>query len=42
MFKNCRLRLKITKDSHEIEASGVVALLIVVGAIAYIAERFVG
>lgn len=28
MFRNCRIRLKVSKDSQELEASGSVALLI--------------
>ncbi|TWH63217.1 hypothetical protein JD78_04345 [Modestobacter roseus] len=42
MLKNCRIRLKLTNESKEIEATGLVALLIVLSAIALAAAKLAG
>lgn len=42
MFKNCRIRVRVTREGHEIEATGLVALLVVLSAIAFGAAKLTG
>lgn len=42
MLRNCRIRVRVTREGHEIEATGLVALLVVLSAIAFGAAKLTG